>query len=356
MVADPTRVRERGPSRLTGQEAVSLDRPVLTVSIDTEEDDWGRYEPEGATTENIAHLVECHERMADCGARPTYLVNRPPLLDPDSVEILGALAGREEVEIGAHCHPWNTPPATGSGWERSMMSRLPAGANREKVAEVTRLILQELGSRPRTFRAGRWAFGPTVSAALAAEGYLVDASVSPFVDWTPEGGQDYIEAPYRPYRFHPERPFEPSPDGPMVEIPTTVGYLRGGHRRMARFRRSLERSVLARLKVVGLLGTAGVIQRRWLSPEHSSAADMLRLCEASLRSGERVLGLTFHSCTLLPGATPFVRDMRDRNRFLGSVEEVLRYASESGFEFRTLGEVGASILAGDMPEAVAQPS
>jgi hypothetical protein len=259
---------------------------------------------------------------------------------------LGALADRDEVEIGAHCHPWNTPPTTGSGSERSMMSRLPADANRRKVAEVTSLIRQELGVKARTFRAGRWAFGPTVSTALAAEGYLVDASVTPFVDWSPEGGPDYIETHRRPYRFHPERPFEPAPDGSMVEIPTSVGYLRGGHRRMARFRRSLENSMLARLKIVGILGRAGLIQRRWLSPEHSSAADMRRLCLALLRSGEPVLGLTFHSCTLLPGATPFVRDEQDRQRFLGWIEDVLRYASESGFTFATLGEVGASVRSG----------
>ncbi len=318
-------------------------RPILAVSIDTEEDDWDRYEAEGATTANIAHLTELHERMAALGARPTYLVNRPPLLEAESVEVLGALAERPEVEIGAHCHPWNTPPVTATGWAHSMMCTLPTEVNRAKIAEVTDRIETELGVRPTTFRAGRWAFGPTVAKALVAEGYRVDASVTPFVDWTPEGGPDFLEAPFRPYRCHPDEPLEPADDGALVEIPTTVGYLRGHPRRMARFRRSLERSVLARLKVVGILGTAGVIQRRWLSPEHSTAKDMIALCAACLRHGAPVLDLTFHSCTLLPGATPFVRDPRDRERFVASIEEVLRYAERSGFAFATLGEAGATL-------------
>jgi hypothetical protein len=237
-----------------------------------------------------------------------------------------------------------------------MMSGLPVEANRQKVAEITGLIERRLGVRPRTFRAGRWAFGTTVSTALVAEGYLADASVSPFVDWAAEGGPNYIEAPYRPYRFHPDRPFDPSPDGPMVEIPTTVGYLKGGHRRMARFRASIEKTILARLKVVGILSETGVLQRRWLSPEHSSASDMRRLCEACLRSGEPVLGLTFHSCTLLPGATPFVRDDGDRERLLRWIEEVLQYASGSGFVFRTLGEVAMSVLNGNVVTEGTQPS
>jgi hypothetical protein len=320
------------------------DRPILTVTIDTEEDNWGSYEPDGATTANIAHLRELHGRMAALGAHVTYLVNRPPLLAAESVAVLGDLAGGDEVEIGAHCHPWNTPPSTGSGPERSMMATLPLDANRGKVAEITRRIESELGVRPRSFRAGRWGFGPTVAAALAAEGYRIDASVSPFVDWTPDGGPDFLEAPFRPYRFHPERPLEPDPGGPMVEIPTTVGYLKGDPRRMARFRRSLERSFLARLKVVGLLGVSGVIQRRWLSPEHSSARDMIRLCAACLRSGQRVLDLTFHSCTLLPGATPFVRDDADRARFFRRIEDVLRFAGESGYAFGTLSEIGSALF------------
>jgi hypothetical protein len=220
-----------------------------------------------------------------------------------------------------------------------MMFSLPTEANHSKIAEITRLIGTELGVRPTSFRAGRWGFGPTVSMALAAEGYQLDCSVSPFVDWRPYGGPDYSTAPNRPYRFDPRRPFRPDPDGTMVEIPTTIGFLSGDHRRRATVRSALARSPLGRLGVIGALNRLGLLRRRWLSPETSTAEDMVRLAEACLRSGEPVLGLTFHSCTLLPGATPFVRDRADRRRFLHAIEAVLRFCSGET-TFRSLREVG----------------
>ena len=321
-----------------------MDQVSVTVSIDTEEDNWGSFAESGATSTNIEHLPELQELLARWGARPTYLVNRPPLLSTTSVAILGRLAEEPGVEIGAHCHPWNTPPSTGSGVERSMMCTLPLETNRSKIAEVSRRIEGELGVRPRSFRSGRWAFGPTVAAALVSEGYLVDASVSPFIDWTSEGGPDYSDAPNRPYRFEAARPFEPQAEGSMVEIPATVGFLGGDHRRRAATRRALERSPFRRLKVIGMLNRLGVVQRRWLSPETSSASDMIRLAEACLRTGEPVLGLTFHSCSLLPGATPFVRDDVDRRRFFDAIDAFLRFCSECSLSFRTLGEVGERYL------------
>lgn len=167
-----------------------------------------------------------------------------------------------------------------------MMCNFGVEPNRAKIAAATRCVESELGVRPRSFRAGRWGFGPSVSMALAAEGYLVDASVSPFIDWTTDGGPDYSAAPNRPYRFRPERPLEPVPDGPMVAIATTVEFLRGNHRTLASVRLALSRSGLGKLGVIGALNCAGLLSRRWLSPETSRLDDMLRLAEACLRSGE----------------------------------------------------------------------
>ena len=316
----------------------------VTVCIDTEEDNWASWVEAGATCRNIEHLPELQELLARWGPRPTYLVNRPPLLSPASVAVLGEIAEVPGVEIGAHCHPWNTPPSTGAGQERSMMCNLPLEANKAKLQDITARIESELGVRPVSFRAGRWGFGPTVAPALAELGYLVDVSVTPFIDWTADGGPDYSREPHRPYRFDPRRPFEPNAAGTMVELPATVGFVRGEHRSRAAARRWLARSPLRRLKVLGALDRLGVLRRRWLSPESSSGEDMVALAEACLRSGEPVLGLTFHSCTLLPGATPFVRDADDRRRFLGAIERFLRFCSERGLAFRTVAEVATPLL------------
>ena len=100
---------------------------------------------------------------------------------------------------------------------------------------------------------------------------------------------------------------------------------------------------MSRLKVVGVLDRLGVLAKRWLSPETCSGETMIRLADTWVSSGESFLQLTFHSCTLLPGATPFVRTPDDRSRLLGSVDDFLRYCHRSGFAFRTLSEAGRAL-------------
>lgn len=316
---------------------------AVSISIDTEEDNWGAYVQHGATSRNIAHLRDVQDVFDRWGAKPTYLVNYVPLLDGESVAVLGELAARESVEIGAHCHPWNTPPYTGEGEHRSMMNGLTFEENRALIATVANRIGSELGVTPRSFRAGRWGFGPTVARALVEEGFEADCSVSPFIDWSPRGGPDYSQAPYRPYRLSVSEPLVPVGDGDLVELPTTVGFLGGRHRASNRIRRRLEGSWLARLKGVGLADRAGLLTRRWLSPELASGDEMVRLVEAFARSGVSFLQITFHSCTLLPGVTPFVHDEDDRGRIISALDRVLGHCERSGFVFRKLIDVARDL-------------
>lgn len=222
-----------------------------------------------------------------------------------------------------------------------MMYKLTFEENRAKLAEVRSRLEGELGVTPRTFRAGRWGFGPTVARALLAEGFEIDCSVSPFVDWSEIGGPDFGIAPRLPYRFNPDDPLRPDPAGDLIQIPTTVGFLRGSQEFSGKVRRFIRQTPLRRLKFLGLLDQTGLLARRWLSPETSRPRTMVRLVDAMTESGARFLQLTFHSCTLLPGATPFVRDDDDRRRFMAAIDTVLEHCHRSGYTFATLGEVPA---------------
>ncbi len=345
-----TRPHRRGvffPGRVEGRakpEPISLQAPIVTISIDTEEDNWGSYSWSGATVENIKELPRVQEVFDRWGARPTYLVNYAPLVDDASARVLGELAARDDVEIGGHCHPWNTPPRTSEGVHNSMMFRFSESVNLEKVRVVRDAATRELGVTPRSFRAGRWGYGETVSKPLRDLGFDIDCSVSPLIDWSDDGGPDFGEAPYLPFRFDPERPLEPDPGGAMTELPPTIGFLRGDQVRARRLRRRIERSLLARFKVVGLLSRAGLLTQRWLSPEFATGDEMIRLSSAWLASGMGpFLQLTFHSCTLLPGATPFVRDQNDRTEFLGSIDVLLRHLAGLGCRFETLAGAAQSL-------------
>ena len=311
---------------------------TVAVTIDTEEDDWGSYHQHDPSTKNIAHLDELQDIFDRWGVRPTYLVNHPPLVNRKAVGVLGSLASRESVEIGAHCHPWNTPPIFADRPTSSMMHQLSREENRSKLREIRRRLLVELGIEPNSFRAGRWALGPTVAEPLVELGFEIDCSVIPFMDWSTVGGPDYSNAPHRPYRFDPAHPLRPAAAGRLIELPATVAFLAGRNRPQARIRSWLERGLIRHTKIVGVLDRMGILERRELSPETSSSESMIRLSDAWVSSGESFLQMTFHSCSLLPGSTPFVRTDQERARLLLSVENFLRYCQTSGFRFRTLSE------------------
>ena len=312
--------------------------PIVAITIDTEEDNWGYYGWEGATTKNISELWRVQEIFERYRARPTYLTNYAPVSSAESVAVLGELSELESVEIGAHCHPWNTPPRTREGEAASMMSADGRETNRAKIESVLDRIEAELGSRARVFRAGRWALSDTVAHALADLGIRVDCSVSPGIDWSSIGGPDYSEAPFEPYRFDPSAPTVPSSDGGMLELPTTVGFLRGHPVAQSRRRMWLERSLFSSLKVVGVLDRVGLLTRRWLSPETSDGGTMIRLVDQLLRSGSVFLQMTFHSSVLLPGATPYAANSSDRETFLNSIDDVLQHLASTGAQFCTMSE------------------
>jgi len=324
----------------------------VMVTIDTEEDDWGSYGATGASVENIQQLPELTELWDRFGARPTYFVNYPPMVSPEASEVLQGLAAGGGCEMGVHCHPWNTPPLeplpVTDDDPPSMMSRLSEVENEAKLRVLTERFKDLFGTRPRVFRAGRWGFGPSVAGPLHRLGYEADFSVSPYTDWSDIGGPDYSRVSPFPYRFEPSEPFVPSRAGALVEIPTSIGHLRGPQRLSGQVRGALERSILAKMKVVGLLDSLGLVARRWISPENTSSGDMKKLASTLTRKGHKVLDVTFHSPTLVPGLTPFVKTEADRRRFLRRIEEFLEFCSEEGFRFATAGEVATAVRGGEL--------
>ena len=87
-------------------------RTLLAVTIDTEEEGrWGGGYPQaGNTCKNIGWLRELDPLVATFGLKITYLVDYPVAADPAAMEILNDRLSRQEGEIGAHLHPWCTPP------------------------------------------------------------------------------------------------------------------------------------------------------------------------------------------------------------------------------------------------------
>ena len=105
-------------------------------------------------------------------------------------------------------------------------------------------------------------------------------------------------------------------DPALLEIPLSIGYtgLLAGTGNVAYTLTMNER--LKALHVPGILARLGLVERITLTPEGISFEEQRRLTRALLRKGYRVFSFTYHSPSLAPGNTPYVRSEADLRGFL----------------------------------------
>ncbi|MDF0665633.1 MAG: hypothetical protein P0119_06100 [Nitrospira sp.] len=309
----------------------------LVITIDTEEDNWGIYSQFGATLKNIERIPELQALFDEFGAIPTYLITYPVATDPKAQSILNDIRRKGRCEIGAHCHPWNTPPFTEiCSVKNSWLCNLPSVLQLNKVRALTKMIAETFGVRPYSFRAGRWGFSVTVGEHLAALGYKVDTSITPYLDWTRDHGPNFTQ--YSPLPFQLGVRNRIGEDFPVnvIEIPASIGYLQANANLSHKIYDFAKRPFPEFLRLPGILAKLGLVNKIWLTPELCNSVSMIRLAEVMMRRGLPIMNLSFHSTTLVAGLTPFVSTSADERKFLTGIKDFLRYAKDSGCEFHTL--------------------
>lgn len=289
--------------------------------VDTEEEfDWSRPTTREATaTTAILALPEAHRRFRGHGISPTYLVDYPVADSADCVAALRPLAEAGECTIGAQLHPWVNPPfAEPLTPANSFAGNLPREIEREKLAALTEAIERAFARRPIVYRAGRYGVGPNSAALIEEAGYRLDVSVRSLFDYRKEGGPNFLH--------HPIRPWWAGPAGGLIALPLTSAFT--GRRRNAgdplygmAMRVPFARAVLAR---------GGLLNRVALTPEGMPAAEAIEGIRHLLGDGVRLFSLSFHSPSLVPGHTPYVRDAGDLSRFWRWWDEVLAFLAREG--------------------------
>ncbi len=298
--------------------------PTLVVVVDTEEQfDWDAPFSRGATSVTaMRHIGRAQRICEQAGVVPTYVIDYPVATQPQGYEELASWARQGQCEIGAHLHPWVTPPydepVTGP---HSFASNLPPGLQTAKMRELCGAVAAHTGVVPRVFKAGRYGIGPHLIGLFDDLGLTVDASVNPCMSFAAESGPDFTDFDSRPFWIDPAHR--------QLEVPCTHGFVGWARSHGVSLRGAAER--LRALKAPGLLARTGALNRIMLSPEGNTLEEMIALTRTLLGDGLRVFSLTFHSPSVEPGHTPYVRSDADLQVFLSCIE---RY-----FEF-FFGELG----------------
>jgi len=182
---------------------------VLMITIDTEAD-WFSQDTNGLTNlENLKNLTELFDRY---GFIPTYLITYEVAMSGNYADYLKGLQDDGRCEIGTHFHVWSVPPFNennGHGVDMELMGGIQSELTDEefypKFKTLHDTITERFGRAPTSHRAGRWGIDNRSIKWMAENGYVVDSSICPLVDWTNEkGAREKIKinsynAPNSPY-------------------------------------------------------------------------------------------------------------------------------------------------------------
>ena len=289
------------------------------ITIDTEGDDlWSK--PREITTRNAEYLPRFQSLCERFRFKPVYLTNYEMAMSDVFVEFARDVLARGAGEIGMHLHAWNSPPLvplTSDDFHyQPYLIEYPDPVMKEKIRIVTRLLEDRFDQAIVSHRAGRLGFDGRYAAMLLEEGYRVDCSVSPGLDWsgTPgdpngKGGTDYRTFPDRPYFFSPSDISVPTTGG-LLEVPMTIRSSGLSRRAPWVYRIPLLHRATHRLVSPAL---------NHLCPAESNLRGMLRAARAARAEGAHV-EFTLHSSELMPGGSPTFRNVSDIERLYEHLE------------------------------------
>jgi len=301
-------------------------RPLIITSIDAEEEfDWSQPFSRGAVgISSMAEQHKAHEIFRRFGIVPAYLIDYPVASQRDGYAPLLEYLANGECEVGTQLHPWVNPPFREDiNSVNSYPGNLALDLEYEKLRILTETISQNLGVRPRVYRAGRYGVGRRTGDILKRLGYQVDTSVVPQRDFANEGGPDFFGFPARPYWMDAEKQ--------VLELPVSSDVVGPLATQSAGLSRMMFGSISERAGLAGTLARTGLAERIKLTPEGITIDEARKLVRSMHARGTQVFTLSYHSPSLMPGSTPYVRNQADLDRFLGWLD--------SFYEF-FMGEIG----------------
>lgn len=293
----------------------------FVVTVDTEEEfDWTK--PLDRTSHGLDHLPRLAKFQQFCeglGVVPIYLVDFPVASDPRAAEVLKTAVSAGRAEIGVQLHPWVSPPHDEDVTvHNSFAGNLPRELERAKLRKLRDTIEKAFGVGPTIYRAGRYGVGPNTAQILSECAIGIDTSVRSRFDYSSTGGPNFRE--------HPLRPWWIDRRNGLMEMPLTTvfaGLLRN-------YGPALYPALWRVPRLRGALAHLGLLDRIPLTPEGVTLDEALTGIDMALDDQLPLLVFSFHSPSLRPGYTPYVRSEEDLDLFYDWWRGIFAYLAHKG--------------------------
>ena len=187
----------------------------------------------------------------------------------------------------------------------------------KKLQRLTDAIAESMGIRPTAYKAGRYGLGLNTVGILEELDYRMDLSVVPYTSFAADNGPNFNGFDFRPFWFGKRRK--------LLEVPLTCGFSGVLAKRGPDLFPMLANGAGMWMRLPGICARLGLLERIRLTPEGIDHAAHRRLTESLLDQGCRVFSFAYHSPSLAPGNTPYVRDRRQLDEFLQRVDRYFDY-------------------------------
>lgn len=284
------------------------------ISIDTEEEfDWNApFQRDGHTTISVPKLQEFQEFAEAHAFKPVYFIDYAIVEDDTAAAFLKSVAENKTAEIGVHLHPWINPPFEENlNVHNSFAGNLPKELEEEKLVILRDAIRDRIGITPTIFRAGRYGIGPNTTGLLIKHGFVMDSSIRPRFDYSGQGGPDFLTVGPEPFWWNG--------DDRLLEVPLTTVYSGLLRKQAGLVAGAMEKYPL----VNAVFSRSKMLERIPLTPEGISAREIKEAIDVALDDDLRLLVFSFHSPSLAPGHTPYVRSQEDLDGFYDWWRKVL---------------------------------
>lgn len=307
--------------------------PRFLVTVDAEEEfDWSApFSRSGYTTDSLPQLRRFLGFCEEFGVIPVFLADYPVASATLAGEVLGEAARAGRCEIGMQLHPWVNPPHDEDvNLHNSFAGNLAPDLERRKIRKLRAAIEQTFGVSPVIYRAGRYGAGAFTAGHLRESGIAMDTSVRSNFDYSYAGGPNYRDHPLKPYWLDEGRS--------LMELPLTTIFW-GPLRRQAGW---LYPHLWRAPRLRGAMAKAGLLERIPLTPEGTTVDECIRGIDIALDDGLPLLVFSFHSPSLAPGYTPYVRNEEDLEGFYAWWRAVLAYLARRGVRPASASQVMAA--------------
>ena len=308
-------------------------RFLLTVETEGEFD-WDK--PFERSERGLSHVPRLAKFQMFCeneGVAPVYLVDWAVARSTKAGEILRGPLAAGKAEIGVLMHPWIIPPLDQDPSRHDgYAGNLPPELESAKFRGLRDAIEKNFQAAPPIYRAARYGAGPNTAGILAEGGIAIDTSVCAKFDYGAAGGPDYRRHPLAPYWLDDEHT--------LLELPLTTVFW-GMLRRQGDWLYPALRNMP---NLRALLARLSLLERIPLTPEGVGVDGAICAIDIALDDGLPLLVFSFHSPSLRPGHTPWVRSEADLDDFYDWWRRIFAYLELRAVGPTSVAEIMRAVL------------